>query len=100
MRLPAWTKSRVLRIIGSRAMSASVMMRVPDQAAGEARRHHGRQTRRLHPRQARAGGRVSALTWKREGADWILLMDRRRFGRVVPDDRHPACGVRSCLEAG
>src|SRR5262249_21114919 len=23
------------------------------------------------------GGRVSALTWKREGADWILLMDRR-----------------------
>jgi hypothetical protein len=29
-----------------------------------------------------------ALLWKREGADWILLKDRRRFGRVVPDSKY------------
>jgi hypothetical protein len=30
--------------------------------------------------------RVSLL-WRRDGADWLLLADRRRMGRVVPDSR-------------
>src|SRR5215471_4337645 len=30
-----------------------------------------------------------ALTWHRDGADWILLMGRRRFGRVIPDSQYP-----------
>jgi hypothetical protein len=29
------------------------------------------------------------LTWRRDGADWVLLHKRRRMGRVVPDDEHP-----------
>ena len=30
------------------------------------------------------------LTWKRDGTDWILLAEKRRFGRVVPDAKHPS----------
>ena len=37
---------------------------------------------------------MSALTWKREGADWS-----RRFSRVVPDDRHPGMW-RSMMPGG
>jgi len=29
-----------------------------------------------------------ALTWHRDGADWILLAGRRRFGRVIPDSHY------------
>jgi hypothetical protein len=28
------------------------------------------------------------LTWRRDGADWVLFHKRRRFGRVVPDPDH------------
>jgi hypothetical protein len=28
------------------------------------------------------------LTWRRDGAGWLLLAGRRRFGRVVPDPNH------------
>ena len=30
-----------------------------------------------------------ALTWRRNGADWVLLTGGRRFGRVVPDSKYP-----------
>jgi hypothetical protein len=29
--------------------------------------------------------RKPSVAWRRVGADWVLLADRRRFGRVVPD---------------
>jgi hypothetical protein len=29
------------------------------------------------------------LSWRRDGADWVLFADRRRFGRVVPDAKWP-----------
>ena len=30
------------------------------------------------------------LTWRREpGGDWLLLNNRRRVGRVVPDSKYP-----------
>jgi hypothetical protein len=40
-----------------------------------------------------------ALTWHRDGADWILLAGRRRFGRVVPDRKYPDMW-RSVLSGG
>jgi hypothetical protein len=30
----------------------------------------------------------SPLTWQRDGDDWVLLAGRRRFGRVVPAQKH------------
>ena len=29
------------------------------------------------------------LTWKREGAHWVLYSGRRRVGRVIPDSKYP-----------
>jgi hypothetical protein len=29
------------------------------------------------------------FAWRRDGAGWLLLHGRRRFGRVVPDAKHP-----------
>jgi hypothetical protein len=40
-----------------------------------------------------------ALTWRRDGEDWILLAGRRRFGRVVPDGKWPGMW-RSRLSGG
>ena len=40
-----------------------------------------------------------ALTWHRDGADWILLAGRRRFGRVIPDSQYPGMW-RSRLSGG
>ena len=40
-----------------------------------------------------------ALTWHRDGADWILLAGRRRFGRVIPDGQYPGMW-RSRLSGG
>jgi len=31
------------------------------------------------------------FSWRRDGADWILLHKRRRMGRVAPDSEH--CGM-------
>jgi hypothetical protein len=28
------------------------------------------------------------LTWRRDGANWVLLHKHRRMGRVVPDNEH------------
>ena len=39
------------------------------------------------------------LTWKRDGMDWILLSGRRRFGRVIPDNKYPGMW-RSTLSGG
>src|SRR5262245_44225292 len=39
------------------------------------------------------------LAWRRDGADWVLFSDRRRFGRVVPDDKYPDMW-RSTLSGG
>jgi hypothetical protein len=39
------------------------------------------------------------LTWRREGADRVLLARRRRFGRVVPDSRYPGMW-RSTMSGG
>jgi len=39
------------------------------------------------------------LTWRRDGIDWILLSGRRRFGRVVPDNKYPNMW-RSVLSGG
>jgi hypothetical protein len=33
--------------------------------------------------------KAAQLQWKRDGADWILFCQRRRMGRVVPDDKYP-----------
>ena len=41
----------------------------------------------------------SRLTWRRDGSDWVLLLDRRRFGRVVPDSKYPNMW-RSVLSGG
>jgi hypothetical protein len=41
----------------------------------------------------------TSLTWRRDGADWVLLSGRRRFGRVVPDSQYPGMW-RSTLSAG
>ena len=40
-----------------------------------------------------------ALTWHRDGAEWILLAGRRRFGRVIPDSQYPGMW-RSRLSGG
>jgi hypothetical protein len=40
----------------------------------------------------------SRLTWKREGADWVLWCGRRRMGRVVPDGKHP--GMYRSVKSG
>src|SRR5262249_31656974 len=40
-----------------------------------------------------------ALTWRRNGADWVLLTGGRRFGRVVPDSKYPNMW-RSVLSGG
>ena len=29
------------------------------------------------------------MHWIREGADWVLKFNRRKLGRVFPDDRYP-----------
>jgi hypothetical protein len=29
------------------------------------------------------------MHWIREGADWVLKFNRRKLGRVSPDDRQP-----------
>jgi hypothetical protein len=48
---------------------------------------------------AQAGHRRPGLTWRRDGADWVLLSGRRRFGRVVPDTAYPQMW-RSALSGG
>jgi hypothetical protein len=40
-----------------------------------------------------------SLTWRRDGADWILVCGSRRFGRVVPDSKHLGMW-RSTLSGG
>jgi hypothetical protein len=39
------------------------------------------------------------VIWRRDGADWILIAGRRRFGRVVPDTKYPNMW-RSTLSGG
>jgi hypothetical protein len=41
----------------------------------------------------------AGLRWHRDGADWVLLAGRRRFGRVVPDGKYPGMW-RSVLSGG
>jgi hypothetical protein len=38
------------------------------------------------------------LTWRRDRDGWLLLAGRRRFGRVVPDQKHDDMwrSVKSC----
>ena len=33
--------------------------------------------------------KADRLQWKRDGADWVLLCQRRRMGRVIPDSKYP-----------
>jgi hypothetical protein len=40
----------------------------------------------------------SRLTWKRDGADWVMWCGRRRMGRVVPDNHHP--GMYRSVKSG
>jgi hypothetical protein len=40
----------------------------------------------------------AALHWKRSGNGWLLCLERRRFGRVVPDAKHP--GMFRCVLSG
>jgi len=42
---------------------------------------------------------MTSLTWKRDGADWVLLAGKRRMGRVKPDIRWPGMW-RSTLSGG
>jgi hypothetical protein len=32
---------------------------------------------------------VNSLGWRRDGDGWLLLAGRRKFGRVVPDQKYP-----------
>jgi len=32
---------------------------------------------------------MTDLRWYRDGPDWILRAGRRKFGRIVPDAKHP-----------
>ena len=32
---------------------------------------------------------TTSLKWQRDGGNWLLLFNRRRVGRVVPDSRYP-----------
>ena len=32
---------------------------------------------------------TTSLKWRRDGGNWLLLCNRRRVGRVVPDSRYP-----------
>src|SRR5262249_11961786 len=40
-------------------------------------------------RYLRARAARAIPTWRRDGADWVLLAGRRRFGRVVADSKYP-----------
>jgi hypothetical protein len=40
----------------------------------------------------------SKLQWKRDGAAWILFYNKRRIGKVVPDDQWP--GMFRSTKAG
>jgi hypothetical protein len=42
---------------------------------------------------------MTNLTWKRDGTDWILLVGRRKFGRVIPDSKYPGM-YRSVMPDG
>jgi hypothetical protein len=42
---------------------------------------------------------MSALTWRRDGVNWLLLSGKRRMGRVVPDLKWPGMW-RSTLSGG
>ena len=33
--------------------------------------------------------RAQQLTWRRVGAGWVLLLDRKRVGSVLPDETYP-----------
>ncbi len=39
------------------------------------------------------------LKWRRDGNVWLLLHDRRRMGRVVPDSKYPGM-YRSVIGRG
>jgi hypothetical protein len=39
------------------------------------------------------------LTWRRDGAGWVLLCNRRRMGRVLPENQHRGM-YRSVLPRG
>src|SRR5262249_2819323 len=63
------------------------------------RRGRGGRAGRQIPYRRHGGDRMTSLTWRREGLDWVLLMGRRRFGRVVPDIQYPGMW-RSKLSGG
>jgi hypothetical protein len=44
---------------------------------------------REHARKSLPQIRKPSLAWRRDGTGWLLLANRRRFGRVVPDVTHP-----------
>jgi hypothetical protein len=50
-------------------------------------------------RYLRARAARAIPTWRRDGADWVLLAGRRRFGRVVADSKYPGMS-RSTLSGG
>jgi hypothetical protein len=43
--------------------------------------------------------RYCDLTWRRDGASWVLFYKRRGMGRVLPDDQHRGM-YRSVLSRG
>jgi hypothetical protein len=54
----------------------------------------------LNPTEAVEPTRTArCLEWRRDGTGWRLFHGRRRFGRVVPDDKHPGMW-RSVLATG
>jgi hypothetical protein len=58
--------------------------------------HHAPRSFGLHNKPELLG---ATLQWKRSGNDWLLRIGRRRFGRVVPDTKHPGM-FRSVLSGG
>src|SRR5262249_28549026 len=50
---------------------------------------------RRDERMTSAADRVIPFRWKRDGDGWRLFVERRQFGRLVPDKEHP--GMWRCV---
>jgi hypothetical protein len=59
------------------------------ETANEARKIVGTGERRKSSRPNPNQSQVCSLAWRRDGDGWLLVFGRRRFGRVVPDQKYP-----------
>lgn len=43
---------------------------------------------------------MTTFQWKADGDSWVLLCERRKFGRVVPDKVHPGMWRSTMRDGG